>query len=253
MEYVIRVAERSPGLSAGVARLWQADTAVPPREALSPARIVAAAVALADGEGIAAVSMARVAERLGAGTMSLYRHVAGKDELLLLMHDTVWRASHDPTPVDLTRGWRPALEDWCRRQHDTLVAHPWLESIRFLERAGTPSQLEVLERGLEILDGVALPEAAKVSVLMLLNGYLLWTARYDEELRTAAATLGMAADEVTGQFGALMSALTADERFPAMARALAGGAFTPGTSTVGDYEVGLAVLLDGVEARLARR
>lgn len=245
------MAERNLGLSAGVARLW--GTEPPARATLSPARIVAAAVALADAEGIASVSMARVAERLGAGTMSLYRHVASKDELLLLMHDSVWRASHDPAPADLSHGWRPALEDWCRRQHETLVAHPWLESIRFVERAGTPSQMEFLERGLQILDGVALPEPDKVAVLMLLNGYLLWTARYDEEVRSAAAALRATPDEVAGRFAELMSSLMADERFPALARALAGGAFTPGTATVGDYDAGLAVLLDGIEARLTRR
>lgn len=243
--------QTEPGLSAPIARLWQ--TAPPTaREALSADRIVAAAVALADAEGIGAVSMARVAERLGAGTMSLYRHVANKDELLLRMHDSVWHASHDPSPVDLSGGWRPALEDWCRRQHETHAAHPWLESVRFVERAGTPSQMEVLERGLAILAPTPLSEPEKITVLMLLNGYLMWTARYDQELRTAGAALGMRTEDVTAQFGVLMSSLVADSRFPAMARAVAGGAFTPGTATVGDYDAGLAVLMDGIEARIAR-
>jgi len=244
--------ETEPGLSTGIARLWQTSPAAPTREVLSAERIVAAAVALADAEGIGTVSMARVAERLGAGTMSLYRHVANKDELLLRMHDSVWHASYDPSPVDLSAGWRPALEDWCRRQHETHVAHPWLESVRFVERAGTPSQMETVERGLEILAETPLSEADKVTALMLLNGYLMWTARYDEELRTAGAALGMRADEVTAQFGVLMSSLVADSRFPAMARAVAGGAFTPGTATVGEYDEGLAVLMDGIEARIAR-
>lgn len=248
IEYAIRMATDDPGLSAGVARLWQTTEARPTREALSAARIVSAAVELADAEGLDAVSMARVAERLGAGTMSLYRHVAGKDELLILMHDSVWRQQEDPAEPDLAAGWRPALEEWCRRQHQTYARHPWLERVRFVERAGTPSQLVAVERGLVILAGTPLSETDKVAALMLLNGYLLWTARYDEEVRTAAAALNVPVADVAGQFGELMRALTAGDEFPALARAVAGGAFTPGS--IGDFEWGLALILDGLERRL---
>ena len=250
MEYAIRMAQDDQGLSA-VSRLWQAAEAKPAREALSAARIVKAAVDLADAEGLDAVSMARVAQRLRAGTMSLYRHVAGKDQLLILMHDSVWQAEADPAEPDLSAGWRPALEEWCRRQRDTLARHPWLERVRFVERAGTPSQMVALERGLAILAGTALPEADKVAALMLLNGYLLWTTRYDEEIRTAAAALHVPVDDVAEQFGELMRSLTAGGAFPALARAVDAGGFSPFAATVGDFEWGLALILDGLERRLA--
>lgn len=241
------MSSESPGIPDGVAWLWRTEPERAPREALSAERIVQAAVELADAEGLDAVSMARVAERLGAGTMSLYRHVSNKDELLLLMHDSAWQQHQDPNPPDLSRGWRPALEEWCRRQRATFASHPWLERIRFVERAGTPSQLVTLERGLAILDGTALPEADKVALLMLLNGFLLQTARYDEEMRTAATALGVSPELVAGRFGELMRALTTDGQFPAMARAVEGDAFAPGSATVGDFEWGLAVILDGAE------
>lgn len=261
------MAETVPGLSAGVSRLWRAAGVAgssgagspgadadrrPARAALTTDRIVAAAVELADAEGLDSVSMARVADRLGAGTMSLYRHVAGKDELLLLMHDSVWRMQADPSPADTSQGWRPALEAWCRWQHDTLAAHPWLERIRFVERAGTPSQMVALERALAILAATPLSEPAKVAALMMLNGYLLWQARYDEELRTAATAVQVPVEDVTGQFGVLMTTLTASGRFPALARAVAGGAFAPGSATVGDFEWGLGFLLDGIETLVAQ-
>lgn len=235
----------------GVAQLWRPEASRQVRAALSAERIVEAAVVLADAEGLDAVSMARVAERLGAGTMSLYRHVANKDELLLLMHDSVWRQQPSAT-ADPALGWRPALEEWCRLQHGTLTAHPWLERIRFVERAGTPSQLATLEGGLAVLAGTPLPEVEKVALLMLLNGYLLWTARYEAELRTAAAALEVPAEQVTGQFASLMAALTADGRFPAMTRAVAGGAFADPAGALGDFEFGLGLILDGVERRVER-
>lgn len=249
IEYGIRMVKDDQGLSAGISRLWQARGERPAREALTATRIVQAAVELADTEGLDAVSMAHVAERLGAGTMSLYRHVAGKDELLILMHDSVWRQQEDPAPADLSAGWRPALEEWCRRQHETYARHPWLERVRFVERAGTPSQLVTLDRGLAILAGTLLSEADKVAALMLLNGYLLWTARYDEELRTAATALHLPVAQVAGQFGELMRSLTAGEDFPALARAVAGGAFTSGGPAVGDFEWGLALILDALVTR----
>jgi len=245
------MAERNAGLSSGVGRLWEPAQQRTAREALSVPRIVRAAVELADAEGLDAVSMARVAERLGAGTMSLYRHVAGKDELLLLMHDSVWREPQAAGLPDLSAGWRPALEAWCHEQRVTYAAHPWLERIRFVERAGTPSQVVALERGLAVLAGTALSEPDKVSVLMLLNGYLLWMARYDEELRTATTALHVDLAQVAGQFGALMGSLTAQGRFPHLAQAVAAHAFEPGTITVGDFDWGLARILDGVD-RLMR-
>src|SRR3954447_11763378 len=78
-----------------------------PKRGLSLERIVAAAIAVADAEGLDAVSMSRVAAELGASAMSLYRYVEAKDELLALMFDT----EMGPPPL-LPDGWRPALRHW---------------------------------------------------------------------------------------------------------------------------------------------
>ena len=76
---------------------------------LSRERIVAAAIELVEAEGLSALSMARLAERLGCGTMSLYRHVANKDELVTFMLSTA--PDPPPTPADPS-DWRGALTDW---------------------------------------------------------------------------------------------------------------------------------------------
>jgi AcrR family transcriptional regulator len=101
--------------------LWRDD---PPRRSggLTRARIVEAAIELADGEGLAALSMARLAQRLGCGTMSLYRHVANKDELVTFMLSA---GVGPPTSgIDAT-DWRGALTDWAVGLWHVYHRHPW--------------------------------------------------------------------------------------------------------------------------------
>src|SRR5687768_86463 len=85
-----------------------------PKPGLNLPRIVDAAVALADREGLGALSMRRVAAELGVGTMSLYRHVPGKGELLDLMLDKVGGMNEDPSTWDSITDWRGALEKLAR-------------------------------------------------------------------------------------------------------------------------------------------
>ena len=87
---------------SGLERLWRREELDrKPRLGLSLDRVVQSGIELADGDGLGAVSMKRVAERLGFTTMSLYRYVTSKDELLLLMHDTVWQP---PAGLDVPAG-----------------------------------------------------------------------------------------------------------------------------------------------------
>jgi hypothetical protein len=94
---------------SGLERLWRRDESErKPRLGLSLERVLRSGVELADADGLAAVSMKRVAERLGFTTMSLYRYVASKDELLAVMFDTV--AGELPLPPPGSNGWRESAE-----------------------------------------------------------------------------------------------------------------------------------------------
>lgn len=95
-----------------------------PRPGLSPDAIAATAIRIADAEGLDAVSMARVAHELGFTTMSLYRHVASKDELLQPM----WNSSAQGMEnlVLEGEGWRPKLRMWATVQRDGIDQHPWI-------------------------------------------------------------------------------------------------------------------------------
>jgi AcrR family transcriptional regulator len=236
---------------SGLERLWRRDEADrPPRLGLSIERIVASGIELADAEGLGAVSMKRVAERLGFTTMSLYRHVASKDDLLLLMHDT---ASMPPPDLELPAGdWRAGLAAWTRGQHLLMAAHPWLDEVRYIERAGTPSQLAWIELGLQTLTRVPLTEFEKMALLLLFSGYVSNQARLATASVHGAQEGAFASpEEATEAFGELLRTVIDPGRFPALVRAVQGGAFAPTEGpTYLPFDFGLEIMLDGVERRI---
>jgi len=242
-----------PGPPAGLARLWLRDELErPPRLGLSLDRVVQSGIEVADADGLGAVSMKRVAERLGFTTMSLYRYVASKDELLLLMHDTCWQppAGLDE-PLD---GWRAGLARWTREQHAVMRRHPWLDDVRLIERAGTPSQIAWIELGLRALTDAPLSEHHKMAILLLLSGYATMQVRLAGVAADAASEGDFAAEEATEAFGELLRTFVRPEQYPALVRAIQGGAFAPiGRDTYAAFEFGLDLNLDGVERLMQRQ
>lgn len=242
----------APG--SGLERLWRReDLDRRPRLGLSLERIVGSGVELADREGIGAVSMKRVAERLGFTTMALYRYVTSKDELLLLMHDTVWQPpSGFETVMD---DWRTGLAQWTRGQHEVMQQHPWLEQVRFIERAGTPSQVAWMELGLRALTDVPLSEYEKVALLLLLAGFVANQARLAGTVAEGAREGLFEPDQAhaTEAFAELLRDVLDPARYPALLRAVEGGAFAAVEGpTYLTFDLGLEILLDGIERRIAR-
>jgi len=140
---------------------------------LSVEKVTMAAVELADEQGLAAVSMAKVAERLGFTTMSLYRHVSGKDELVRRMLDVALGLAPEFEIPD----WRTGLESWAREMLARLYRHPWGIDVPITGMLGTVAQLSWLNRGLECLADTEIDENHKAQLLLLVNGYVFWSAR----------------------------------------------------------------------------
>ena len=155
---VVRVV---PGVGTVVAGSGAPAPSRARREAAEPelgaAAIVRAAIRIADAEGIDALSMRRVAASLGAGAMSLYRHVPGKDELMLLMRDAVF--AEFPLPASVPASWRAALELTARAQWRLYRRHPWLARTTSLTRpyAG-PNQMPYSEWNLRVLGELGLDD-----------------------------------------------------------------------------------------------
>src|SRR5438105_13318066 len=112
-------------LTASVELLWGPGKRPSrgPKPGLSLERIVLAAIAIADAEGLSAVSMQRVAAECGFTTMSLYRYVPSKNELLDLMIDTA--VGQPPKLHEIPGGWRPKLAEWAWQTWSGFHQHPW--------------------------------------------------------------------------------------------------------------------------------
>jgi AcrR family transcriptional regulator len=240
--------------TSGLERLWRREElGRTPRLGLSLHRIIESAVTLADSDGLGAVSMKRVAERLGFTTMSLYRYVSSKDDLLLLMHDTVWTP---PAGLDVPlESWRAGLTRWTREQWTIMQHHAWLDDVRLVERVGTPSQIAWMDLGLRMLTDAPLSEYQKLAALLLLSGYV------STQARLAAATVDAARqgafeqpDEAAEAFGDLLRTVVDPQRFPALHAAIEGGAFAPVEGpTYASFDFGLDLMLDGVEVLMKRQ
>jgi AcrR family transcriptional regulator len=139
-----------------VRRLWRhRGTTVPgprrgPRQQLDLDEILDAAIAIADAEGLAAVSTRAVATRFGKTAMALYAYVGTKDHLLALMQD---HASAMPAWPDPGHTLADDLRAWAEKLFDLQLAHPWLAERPWSQSAQGPNERDWLERLLRILDG----------------------------------------------------------------------------------------------------
>jgi AcrR family transcriptional regulator len=218
--------------------LWREPPATRRSRGLSRERIVAAAIELADADGLGALSMARLAELLGCGTMSLYRHVANKDELVTFMLS----AGPGPPPGPTDRAdWRGALTDWAVGLWDVYHRHPWILQAAAAGPPADPGQLAWLDAGLATLADTALAERDKLAAVMAVLHFV-----------RGAAALDIEAGHVdTPDYPVLLRRLLDADRFPALAAALEDGAFDAADSNhLAEFHSGLAQLLDGVATRI---
>jgi AcrR family transcriptional regulator len=243
------------GLPPLVARAWGLQEAAGrgPRPGLSLGRVVEAAVAVADAEGLAAVSMSRVGAELGASTMGLYRHVSGKDELLSLMVDQVWGTPPEaPSPE---AGWRRRTEHWARSMRRVLEDHRWVLSVPIPGPPATPHQVAWMEQGLAALDGTRLAASEKMSVILLVSGFV----RNEVGLATGIAA-ALASDpeavQIVTRYGRILARVTDPERFPALTAVLETGALDDDDDDEElsqEFTFGLERILDGIDVLIRSR
>jgi AcrR family transcriptional regulator len=221
-----------------------------PRPGLSLERVVAAGVAVAAADGIAAVSMSRVAGELGTSAMSLYRYVASKDELLALMVD---EALGDVPPIAGDDGWRAGLERWAWTSLGAYRRHPWALQVPVSGPPITPKSIAYLEQGLRCLVGTPLEPHEKMSVILTLTSYVRSWATLSGQIDAALRT-DPAAYDVMVNYGRILGAVTDPADFPALHEILAADIFEPDREMADDdFVFGLARLLDGFEALIGSR
>jgi len=240
-----------------------------PRPGLSADTIVEAAVRLADREGLEAVSMARVAAELKFTTMSLYRYVTSKDELLQLMFNA--SALGAESVVIEGHDWRSRLRSWSIIQRDMLDLHPWITQLPMAAPPVAPNSLHFVERALEALDGTGLAESQKIRAIGLISSYTLSEARMANDAARAVAALAKAAQAEPAQpetadgqpggdggqappftFEELLRELVDEQTYPHLYRLAWTSSPADSLSEREEFLSGLDLILDGVQASIDR-
>ena len=219
-----------------------------PKPALSLDVIADAGIAIADAEGLAAVSMQRVAADLGYTKMSLYRYLPGKAELIALM---VERGMGDP-PAPAGAGWRELLTEWTRQLMVSFLRHPWSLAATVGARPLGPRELSWMESALTVLADTPLTGAERLDAMVVLVGHARMLA--EQGAGEAASSAGEAGhdggaagpDSAEARLGSAIAVVMRQhgERFPHLATAMAEAAAAGEQGQAFDF--GLARILDGL-------
>ena len=242
------------GLPHSLAIAWGVQEAPQrgPARGLTHARIVAAAIEIADAEGLGAVTMQAVAKSLDFTTMSLYRYVSSKDDLVRLMQDAALSYTEE---IELPDDWREAIRAWARMVRDVYRAHPWaLDLPRGQTSVLMPNTVRAADIGLAALSGLDLADDEKIAAILLVSQHV--AAMVDLERSLAAE--GEVAITPHG-VERLREAITPD-RFPRIASVMAAGGYVVGhepeaedEGVDAEYEFGLDLLIAGLESLEERR
>jgi AcrR family transcriptional regulator len=210
-----------------------------PKATLTLDALAAAAVEIADAEGIDAVSMQRVAERLGFTKMAVYRHVPNKDVLVAAMID---RAVEAPPDLDGERGWRARLTRYAEELWAVWQRHPWLPTVTLGTRVMGPNETGWVERAVRCLADTDLPGDQQIDAVLLLSA----------QVRTAhsLATAGSFPWDTSRRLSAAMTDVVREnaDDFPAILAATGESGARP-LRAVTDG-IGLDCVLDGIERRI---
>ncbi|NGO48631.1 TetR/AcrR family transcriptional regulator [Streptomyces ureilyticus] len=217
-----------------------------PKPGLTLDRIVEAAIQIADTEGLEAVSMRRLSTELGTGTMSLYRYVPGKGELLDLMLDRVQRPGDEAA---LGEDWRATLAALGRETLALYRRHPWLLQVNQTRPVLGPGAVESLELVLARIKDMGLTDPELISAIVMIEGYVVGAARTQLYGKEAERKSGLTDAEFWGAQTPVLEKVLATGRYPVLA-SLSDDAFS---YDFDHFEFGLQRILDGLESLVARR
>jgi AcrR family transcriptional regulator len=223
-----------------------------PKPALTVERIVAAALRIADAEGLGAMSMRRVADELGAGAMTLYRYVPGKGELLDVMLDTVYG---EMPRREVDGDWRAKLDEVARENRELYLRHPWMLQVAVSRPPLGPHLMAKYEYELAAIEGIGLTDLEMDATIALVNGYVHAAVRTAVEARQVIQRSGMTDKEWWLAHVPHLDQIADTKKFPLAARVgtAVGNEYDAPYDSEQAFEFGLARLLDGVAALLSER
>jgi AcrR family transcriptional regulator len=207
-----------------------------PRRALNRERVLRAAIRLADKDGIDALSMRRLARELGVEAMSLYNHIANKDELLTGMADLV--AKEVELPSSEEADWKIAIRRSSISTRDVLLRHRWASGLWMSQKGGGPARLRHEDWILRTLREAGLRRELVYHALHILDAYVLGFTR----MQLNMSALG---DDLSALAEGFLRQLREDE-YPDFADHVRQH-LDPPEGEEGGFELGLDLILDGLE------
>jgi AcrR family transcriptional regulator len=205
-----------------------------PRRSLTRERIVGEAIALIEADGLTALSMRRLADRLGVAPGTLYTYVADRTALETLILDTV--VARDGLPHEHPGPWWRQLEESARRDLVTFRERPWILDLRRSARGVGPALIAWLDSALRVFDGTGLPDQVKLDIIEALDAYVCGAALSDSQ---SGGDERVPAPELLAEVG------EATARAHALRRAMESRALT---EHEGQFEFGLRCLITGFRA-----
>lgn len=213
-----------------------------PRPALTRARILDAAVRVADRGGASAVSMRNVGKELGVEAMSLYHHLANKDELLDALVDRIFEQIALPAPE---QPWREAMRARAGAARDTLAAHPWALGLIESRRTPLPALLRHHDAVLGSLRRGGFSVALAAHAFSVIDAYVYGFVLTESNLPFEDA-------EQVGEVAADLLSGMPDDTYPYLTELITEHALAPGYDYGEEFGFGLDLVLDGLEDRLGQ-
>jgi AcrR family transcriptional regulator len=214
----------------------------PPRQPLSRERVVRAAMALADAGGIDALTMRRLGDELGVEAMSLYKHVANKDDLIDGMTDAVFAEIELPSGAT---DWRTAMRERAVSVRAALSRHPWATPLMQSRTSPGPATMHHHDTVIGTLRTAGFSVALTAHAFSALDSYIYGFAQQQRSLpfETGEQTAELA-EAILAQFPA--------EAYPHLAELTVQHVLQPGYDYGDEFEFGLDLVLDGLERARTR-
>jgi AcrR family transcriptional regulator len=220
-----------------------------PKAALTPEDVVQAAVAIADADGLSAVTMHAVAARLGFTTMALYRYFPNKETLLDAVIDA--GTGQPPRFASPRADWRDEVTQWAMAKRAMLCARPWLAELPFVAAPHGPNWLSWLEAIADSLSRTGLHAQDIGAMLSIVDGYTRGASDTAVSLARAEAR-GISPAEWAAGVGADLGRAIGDPRFPHFAAVITAPSAGRSRSLEESFEFGLQRVLDGIALYIAK-
>ncbi|GAA2630061.1 TetR/AcrR family transcriptional regulator [Paractinoplanes durhamensis] len=224
-----------------------------PKPRFTVAEIAAAGLAIADADGLAALSMRRVAERLGVSAMSLYTYVPGKAELIDLMLDTIF--GEVSLTFDGTDGWHERLERVARENWQLYLRHPWLLQVATSRPPLGPHLIAKYDFELRAIDGIGLTDIEMDLVVQMVGDYVHGAARTAVSATLVAQRTGRTDEQWWAEVAPVLEKVLDPAATPTATRvgAAAGEEYNAPGDPARAFEFGLRCLLNGIDVLIAKK